>query len=47
VFLASLANGLSPVDAAARANAAAAYAVTRHGPPTAPTRAEVDAWWAR
>ncbi|TVZ02555.1 sugar kinase [Trebonia kvetii] len=45
VFLAALADGLSPVDAAARANAAAAYAVTRHGPATAPTRAELDAWW--
>jgi sugar/nucleoside kinase (ribokinase family) len=44
VFLAALADGLSPVDAAARANAAAAYAVTRHGPATAPTRAELDAW---
>jgi sugar/nucleoside kinase (ribokinase family) len=47
VFLASLADGLSPVDAAARANAAAAYAVTRHGPATAPTRAELDAWWSQ
>ena len=46
VFLASLADGLSPVEAAARANAAAAYAVTRHGPATAPTRAELDAWWS-
>lgn len=46
VFLAALADGLSPVAAAARANAAAAYAVTRHGPATAPTRAELDAWWS-
>ena len=44
VFLASLADGLPPLDAAARANAAAACAVTRHGPATAPTRAELDAW---
>lgn len=44
VFLAALADGLSPLDAAARANAAAAYAVTRPGPATAPTRAELDAW---
>jgi sugar/nucleoside kinase (ribokinase family) len=47
VFLASVADGLSPLAAAARANAAAAYAVTRHGPATAPTRAELDAWVAR
>ena len=47
VFLAALADGLSPVAAAARANAAAAYAVTRHGPATAPTRAELDAWRPR
>jgi sugar/nucleoside kinase (ribokinase family) len=45
VFLAALADGLSAVDAAARANAAAAYAVTKHGPATAPTRVELDAWW--
>jgi sugar/nucleoside kinase (ribokinase family) len=44
VFLACLADGLSPAAAAARANAAAAYAVTRHGPATAPTSAELDAW---
>jgi sugar/nucleoside kinase (ribokinase family) len=47
VFLAALADGLPPVTAAARANAAAAYAVTRHGPATAPTRAELDAWRPR
>jgi len=45
VFLAALADGLSPLAAAARANAAAAFAVTRPGPATAPTRAELDAWW--
>jgi sugar/nucleoside kinase (ribokinase family) len=43
-FLAALADGLSPLGAAARANAAAAFAVTRPGPATAPTRAELDAW---
>jgi len=44
VFLAALADGLSPADAARRANAAAALAVTRPGPATSPTRAELDAW---
>ena len=44
VFLAALADGLSPVDAVRRANAAAALAVTRPGPATSPTRAELDAW---
>ena len=43
-FLAALADGHSPAGAAARANAAAAFAVTRHGPATAPDRAELDAW---
>jgi sugar/nucleoside kinase (ribokinase family) len=43
VFLASLADGLHPLEAAARANAAAAFAVTRRGPATAPTRAQLDA----
>jgi sugar/nucleoside kinase (ribokinase family) len=47
VFLAALADGLSPADAAGRANAAAALAVTRPGPATAPARAELDAWLAR
>jgi sugar/nucleoside kinase (ribokinase family) len=47
VFLAALAEGLSPPDAARRANAAAALAVTRDGPATAPARAELDAWLAR
>jgi sugar/nucleoside kinase (ribokinase family) len=40
-FLAALAEGLEPSDAALRANACAAIAVTRRGPATAPTRAEV------
>jgi sugar/nucleoside kinase (ribokinase family) len=47
VFLAALADGLPPSAAARRANAAAALAVTRSGPATAPTRAELDAWLAR
>ena len=47
VFLAALADGLSPADAARRANAAAALAVTRAGPATSPGRAELDAWLAR
>lgn len=42
VFAAALADGLPPVQAARRANAAAAIAVTRHGPATAPGREEVD-----
>jgi sugar/nucleoside kinase (ribokinase family) len=44
VFLAAQAAGLSPLDAAARANAAAAFSVTRPGPATAPTRAQLDSW---
>ena len=46
VFIASLADGLSPAQAAARANAAAAFSVTRPGPATSPTRAALDAWIA-
>jgi sugar/nucleoside kinase (ribokinase family) len=42
VFLAGLAGGLDPVAAARRANAAAALAVTRPGPATAPGHAELD-----
>jgi sugar/nucleoside kinase (ribokinase family) len=42
VFLAGLAEGLPPEAAARRANAAAALSVTRRGPATAPTRAELD-----
>lgn len=42
-FVAGLAAGLAPVAAARRANAAAALAVTRAGPATAPTAAQVDA----
>jgi sugar/nucleoside kinase (ribokinase family) len=44
VFLAALADGLPPLGAAARANAAAALSVTRPGPATSPTRAVLDAW---
>ena len=47
VFLAALADGLPPADAARRANAAAALAVTRPGPATSPTRTELNAWLAR
>ncbi|WP_077049053.1 PfkB family carbohydrate kinase [Pseudomonas sp. KK4] len=43
VFVAGLAQGLSAFDAARRANAAAALAVTRWGPATSPVAAEVDA----
>lgn len=43
VFIAGLANGLAPAQAACRANAAAALAVTRWGPATSPGTAEVDA----
>ncbi|MEU4680282.1 PfkB family carbohydrate kinase [Micromonospora sp. NPDC023737] len=41
-FAAALVNGLDPVQAVRRANAAAALAVTRQGPATAPTAVEVD-----
>jgi sugar/nucleoside kinase (ribokinase family) len=44
VFIASLADGLLPAQAAARANAAAAFSVTQPGPATSPTRAALDAW---
>ena len=43
VFIAGLAEGLKPTQAARRANAAAALAVTRWGPATSPGTAEVDA----
>jgi sugar/nucleoside kinase (ribokinase family) len=46
VFLAGLAAGLPPDDAASRANAAAAMAVTRAGPAESPSRAELDAFLA-
>lgn len=44
VLAAGLAGGLSPIEAARRANAAAALAVTRSGPATGPTTAELDAF---
>jgi sugar/nucleoside kinase (ribokinase family) len=46
VFIAGLASGLDPISAAARANAAAALAVTRLGSATAPTAGELDAFLA-
>ncbi|MFW0757540.1 PfkB family carbohydrate kinase [Pseudomonas sp. H11T01] len=42
VFMAGLASGLTATQAARRANAAAALAVTRWGPATSPGTAEVD-----
>ncbi|NWD46804.1 PfkB family carbohydrate kinase [Pseudomonas gingeri] len=47
VFLAGLAAGLDAAEAALRANAAAALAVTRWGPATSPGTDEVDALLAR
>ena len=47
VFLAALASGAPPAEAARRANAAAAIAVTRRGPATAPTTAELEAFLVR
>jgi len=44
VLLAERAAGASWAEAAARANAAGAIKVTRRGPNTAPTRAEIDAF---
>jgi sugar/nucleoside kinase (ribokinase family) len=46
VFLAGLADGLAPADAAWRANAAAALTVTRSGPAVSPSLAELDAFLA-
>jgi sugar/nucleoside kinase (ribokinase family) len=46
VLVAALSRGLTLVDAVRRANAAAALAVTRFGPATAPTAAETDAFLA-
>ncbi|MGA8210425.1 MAG: PfkB family carbohydrate kinase [Nocardioidaceae bacterium] len=47
VLVAALAAGLPPQRAVARANAAAALSVTRHGPATCPTSAEVEELMAR
>ncbi|MBN3863781.1 sugar kinase [Pseudomonas frederiksbergensis] len=44
VFVAGLAQGLPAIEAARRANAAAALAVTRWGPATSPGEDEVDAF---
>lgn len=44
VMVAELALGAEPLEAARRANAAGAIKVTRRGPATAPSRAEVDAF---
>jgi sugar/nucleoside kinase (ribokinase family) len=46
VLAAALSRGDDVLDAARRANAAAAIAVTRWGPATAPTAAEIDAMLA-
>jgi sugar/nucleoside kinase (ribokinase family) len=46
VLIAGLASGLDPISAAARANAAAALAVTKPGSATAPTSGELDAFLA-
>lgn len=46
VLIASLAEGVAPVEAVARANVAASLSVTRAGPATAPTRAELDQFLA-
>jgi sugar/nucleoside kinase (ribokinase family) len=46
VLAAALSRGDDVLDAARRANAAAAIAVTRSGPSTAPTTAEIDAMLA-
>ncbi|TCM51770.1 PfkB family carbohydrate kinase [Kribbella sp. VKM Ac-2568] len=43
-FLAGIADGKEPAEAARRANAAAALAVTRRGPATSPTRDELEAY---
>lgn len=46
VFIAALARGADPAAAARTANAAAAISVTRRGPATAPTAAELDRFLA-
>jgi len=45
-FLAALGSGAGPVQAVRRANAAAALSVTRRGPATGPTAAELDRFLA-
>ncbi|HEV3266969.1 MAG TPA: PfkB family carbohydrate kinase [Acidimicrobiales bacterium] len=44
VFVAELASGHDPLDAARWANAAAAMAISKLGPATGPRRDEVEAW---
>ncbi len=46
VFLAGIAEGLTPAEAAGRANAAAALTVTRSGPAVSPSLAELDQFLA-
>lgn len=46
-FIASILTGLTPVAAAQRANAAAAFSVTSAGPATAPTLRELDQFLER
>lgn len=46
-FIAGVLAGLEPVEAARRANAAAAISVTRRGPATSPTTANLDAFLGR
>ena len=46
VLIAGLTEGLDPVAAVRRANAAAAISVTRRGPATAPNRAELNRFLA-
>ena len=46
VLLAEVAKGAAWPDACRRANAAGAIKVTRKGPTTAPTAAEIDAYLA-
>lgn len=46
-FIASLLDGLDPLAAARRANAAAAFSVTRTGPATSPTTRELEQFLAR
>jgi sugar/nucleoside kinase (ribokinase family) len=43
-FAAELALGCPTLEAARRANAAAAMSVTKHGPATGPTRPELEAF---
>jgi sugar/nucleoside kinase (ribokinase family) len=47
VFIAALARGAAPAEAARRANAAAALSVSRAGPATAPTASELAQFLAR